>query len=59
MVTGRAADGTVEAVEVACPSFAVGVQWHPEEDDEDARLFAALVTAGQQYAAAQDRRRRA
>jgi putative glutamine amidotransferase len=50
-VTGRAADGTVEAVEAACPSFAVGVQWHPEEDREDARLFAALVAAGQQYGA--------
>jgi putative glutamine amidotransferase len=50
-VTGRAADGTVEAVEVACPSFAVGVQWHPEENQEDARLFAALVTAGQEYGA--------
>ena len=53
-VSGRAADGTVEAVEVAGPSFAVAVQWHPEEDQEDARLFAALVSAGQQYAAAPD-----
>jgi CTP synthase (UTP-ammonia lyase) len=50
-VTGRAADGVVEAVEVACPSFAVGVQWHPEEDHADARLFSALVAAGQQYGA--------
>jgi putative glutamine amidotransferase len=45
-ITGRAADGTVEAVEAARSSFAVGVQWHPEEDHEDARLFAALVAAG-------------
>ena len=50
-VTGRAADGTVEAVEVDGSSFAVAVQWHPEEDREDTRLFAALVSAGQQYAA--------
>ena len=50
-VTGRAADGTVEALEVDGPSFAVAVQWHPEEDREDTRLFAALVSAGQQYAA--------
>jgi putative glutamine amidotransferase len=50
-VTARAADGTVEALEVDCPSFAIAVQWHPEEDREDARLFAALVTAGQQYGA--------
>ena len=48
-VTGRADDGTVEAVEVLGQAFAVGVQWHPEEDSEDTRLFAALVAAGQQY----------
>jgi putative glutamine amidotransferase len=48
-VTGRAEDGTVEAVEVPGQSFAIGVQWHPEEDSEDGRLFAALVSAGQRY----------
>jgi anthranilate synthase component 2/putative glutamine amidotransferase len=48
-VTGRADDGTVEAVEVPGRAFAVGVQWHPEEDSQDTRLFAALVEAGQQY----------
>jgi gamma-glutamyl-gamma-aminobutyrate hydrolase PuuD len=48
-VTGRAQDGTVEAVEVPGPSFAVGVQWHPEENSEDIRLLAALVAAGRQY----------
>lgn len=48
-VTGRADDGTVEAVEVPGQSFAIGVQWHPEEDSEDGRLFAALVSAGQRY----------
>jgi putative glutamine amidotransferase len=50
-IAGRAADGTVEAVEVGRSSFAVGVQWHPEEDHEDARLFAALVAAGRRYRA--------
>jgi putative glutamine amidotransferase len=50
-IAGRAADGTVEAVEVARSSFAVAVQWHPEEDHEDARLFAALVAAGRRYRA--------
>jgi putative glutamine amidotransferase len=48
-VTGRADDGTVEAVEVPGPAFAVGVQWHPEENSEDIRLLAALVAAGHQY----------
>lgn len=37
-----AGDGTVEAVELP-GRFALGVQWHPEEDGLDRRLFAALV----------------
>jgi gamma-glutamyl-gamma-aminobutyrate hydrolase PuuD len=48
-VTGRADDGTVEAVEVPGRGFAVGVQWHPEENSADVRLFAALVEAGRRY----------
>ena len=43
-VTGRAADGTIEAVVDEARAFAVGVQWHPERDHE-LRLFAALVEA--------------
>ncbi|HVH21885.1 MAG TPA: gamma-glutamyl-gamma-aminobutyrate hydrolase family protein [Pseudonocardia sp.] len=42
-VTGRAADGTIEAVELAERDFVLGVQWHPEQDD--LRLFSALVAA--------------
>ena len=49
VVTGRADDGTVEAVEVPGQAFALGVQWHPEENGEDTRLFAALVDAGRRY----------
>ena len=47
VVTARAADGTVEAVELAGHDFVVGVQWHPEYDTAAAevRLFAALVAA--------------
>jgi len=48
-VTGHADDGTVEAVEVPGRAFAVGVQWHPEENSQDVRLFSALVDAGQRY----------
>ncbi len=44
MVTGRADDGTIEAVEVPGKGFAVGVLWHPEAAD-DPRLFDALVRA--------------
>lgn len=42
---GRADDGTVEAVELCGPRFAVGVQWHPEQTGDDLRLFHGLVSA--------------
>ena len=45
VVTARAADGLVEAVELTSEAFVVGVEWHPEEDG-DLRLFEALVRAG-------------
>jgi putative glutamine amidotransferase len=44
-VTARADDGTVEAVELDRHPFVVGVQWHPEQEPEDVRVFAALVAA--------------
>ncbi|MFD5465105.1 gamma-glutamyl-gamma-aminobutyrate hydrolase family protein [Kitasatospora sp. NPDC127059] len=54
--TAHSADGTVEALELAGHRFALGVQWHPETDPDDLRLFhtlvtAALVTAGQSVTA--------
>ncbi|MFD9892768.1 gamma-glutamyl-gamma-aminobutyrate hydrolase family protein [Amycolatopsis sp. NPDC059027] len=42
---GWAADGTVEAAELPGGNFVLGVQWHPEQDTDDLRLFAALVAA--------------
>lgn len=52
LVTARSDDGVIEAVEVLGRSFAVGVQWHPEEDG-DVRLFDGLVVAaGQRRSAA-------
>lgn len=38
-----AQDGTVEGIELPGEIFAVGVQWHPEVDGVDRRLFEALV----------------
>ena len=46
---GFAPDGTIEAVEVLGQEFALGVQWHPEENPEDDRLVAALVEAAAAY----------
>ncbi|MEU7577621.1 gamma-glutamyl-gamma-aminobutyrate hydrolase family protein [Streptomyces sp. NPDC041068] len=44
VVCAHAADGTVEAVELPSPAWALGVQWHPEVG-EDTRVMAALVRA--------------
>lgn len=44
-VVGYAEDGTVEAVELPTHRLVLGVQWHPEEDTQDLRLFEALVEA--------------
>ena len=45
-ITGRAADGTIEAVELD-HGWVVGVQWHPEDtahdDQHQSALFAAIV----------------
>jgi gamma-glutamyl-gamma-aminobutyrate hydrolase PuuD len=43
-VAGRAEDGIVEAVEMPGRRFVLGVQWHPEEGDDD-RLVEAFVEA--------------
>jgi putative glutamine amidotransferase len=44
LVSGRADDGTIEAIELPDSRFALAVQWHPEEG-ADASLFVALVKA--------------
>ncbi|MFD9462920.1 gamma-glutamyl-gamma-aminobutyrate hydrolase family protein [Streptomyces sp. NPDC060027] len=44
LVSAHAADGTVEAIELPGPAWALGVQWHPEMDD-DLRVMRGLVTA--------------
>ncbi len=49
VVTGRAPDGVVEAVEHAGRRWVVGVQWHPEDDAastaEQQRVFGAFVAS--------------
>ncbi|MEU6825100.1 gamma-glutamyl-gamma-aminobutyrate hydrolase family protein [Streptomyces atriruber] len=44
VVSAYAEDGTIEAVELPRPAWALGVQWHPEMG-EDTRVMAALVRA--------------
>ena len=43
VVTGHADDGVAEAIELPEKSFAVGVLWHPEED-ERSRVVGSLVS---------------
>lgn len=47
---GWAADGTIEAAELPGADFVLGVQWHPEQNPDDIRLFEALVTAAKERA---------
>ncbi|WP_438353928.1 gamma-glutamyl-gamma-aminobutyrate hydrolase family protein [Microbacterium sp. CJ88] len=48
-----AGDGLVQAFESAeGEAYLVGVQWHPEENAEDKRLFAGLVGEAARYGAA-------
>jgi putative glutamine amidotransferase len=47
-ITGTSDDGTVEGVERLGPGFVLGVQWHPEQDGADLRLFQALVAAARE-----------
>jgi len=51
VVTARAGDGVVEAVELPSARFVLAVQWHPEEA-MDQRPFDALVQAARDYKAA-------
>jgi gamma-glutamyl-gamma-aminobutyrate hydrolase PuuD len=48
IATAWADDGLVEAVEIAGADWVLGVQWHPEENPEDRRLFEALVSAARE-----------
>jgi gamma-glutamyl-gamma-aminobutyrate hydrolase PuuD len=47
-VTARADDGVIEAVELEGAQFVMGVQWHPEEG-QDQRPFDALIAAARAY----------
>ena len=51
VATARTDDGLVQAFESDGGGYLVGVQWHPEENREDRRLFAGLVAEASVYAA--------
>src|SRR3984957_4253174 len=48
VVTARAGDGVIEAVELPSARFVLAVQWHPEEG-MDQRPFDALMQAARAY----------
>ena len=52
MVSGRAPDGVVEAIEIDGAPFALGVQWHPEalarNDPRQAAILRGLVRAARE-----------
>ena len=52
VATARTDDGLVQAFEAPGDDYLVAVQWHPEENSADRRLFLGLVAAADAYAAA-------
>ncbi len=49
VVSGRASDGVIEAIEVPAMRFCLGVQWHPEYhiSQADGAIFRALIEAAE------------
>lgn len=54
VVTARAPDGVIEAIELPGPEFVVGVQWHPEvfemTDPHTRHLFGGFIAASSRWA---------
>lgn len=48
-VTATAADGTVEALETTTGGWVLGVQYHPEQNPDDLRLFKGFIEAARNY----------
>jgi putative glutamine amidotransferase len=49
VVTARGPDGIVQGVEAPGKTFCVAVQWHPEENLDDVRIFSSLVDQARRY----------
>lgn len=50
LIATATSGGVIEGIEMTGDDFVVGVQWHPEENLEDLRLFGGLVDAARAYA---------
>jgi putative glutamine amidotransferase len=48
-VTAAAQDGTVQALETTEGGWVLGVQYHPEQNPEDPRLFRGFIEAARNY----------
>lgn len=55
LVTAVTDDGLVQAFEAPGDEYLVAVQWHPEENAADRRLFLGLVAAASAHRAARSR----
>ena len=51
VVSATCEDGVIEAVEDPSLTFCVAVQWHPEQDQGSAGLYAGFVEAAREYRA--------
>ena len=51
VVSARGPDGIIQGVEAPGRGFCVAVQWHPEENLDDVRIFQALISEASHYRA--------
>lgn len=49
VVSARGPDGIIQGVEAPAKTFCVAVQWHPEENLDDVRIFEALIDQARAY----------
>jgi putative glutamine amidotransferase len=42
-ITARGFDGTIQAIEMEDYPFGLAIQWHPEENLSDVRIFEGLI----------------
>jgi putative glutamine amidotransferase len=48
-ITAEALDGTVEALETTSGGWVLAVQFHPEQNQDDLRLFSGFIEAARRY----------
>ena len=49
VASATTADGVIEGIELPEKYFGLAVQWHPEQNLNDLRIFKAFIDAAKKY----------